>query len=325
MNINTTLLNYNHPKSVVGRLTNSETLPFSEILSSKCISSVFQDMNYRERIFTPDITIWGFLSQILSSDKSCQATVARIIAFFISQGKKIPSANTAAYCKARSRLPEEAISKLAIESAEKLESQASKWLWRNRHIKLIDGSTLFMPDTPENQAVYPQSKNQKAGLGFPISRIVAVISYATGAVCNLAVSRCFGKGAGEHTLLRQIMHAFKPGDIALGDCYYASFFLMAKLIELGVEAVFPIHNGRIHDFRKGIRLGKKDHIIQWKKPQKPEWMNLDEYNNFPNNISIRETSVQYERKGFKTKNRVIVTTFLDNKYVSRNDLKIIYT
>lgn len=325
MHINNTLSTINHPKSILIKLKNAETLPFKDILSSDSIAEALCNIEYRERFFTPDLVIFGFLSQVLSSDKSCQAAVARILAYFLSQGKKIPSANTAAYSKARSRLSEEIISKLANKSADQLEKQApSEWLWRQRHIKLIDGSTLFMPDTAENQDAYPQSKNQKVGLGFPIARIVAIISYATGAVLDVAVSCCFGEGAGEHSLLRKIMHVFKPGDIALADCYYSSYFLMAKFIELKVDAVFPIHNGRHHDFRKGNRLGKKDHIVKWKKPQKPKWMSDKEYDEFPDNISVREVATQQERKGFKAKERVIVTTLLDSKSVRKDDLKIIY-
>lgn len=89
---------------------------------------------------------------------------------------------------------------------------------------------------------------------------------------DVAISRCFGKGAGKHSLLRQILSAFNPGDIALGDCYYESFFLIAKLMEMGVDVVFPIHYGRHHDFRKGVRLGKKDHLVEWEKPQKPAYL-----------------------------------------------------
>jgi len=315
----------NHPKLILAQLKNAEKLPFREILSADSIAEGIRNTDYRKRIFTPDIVIWAFLSQVLSEDPSCQAAVARIISFWVAQGKNPPSANTAAYCKARTRLSEESISTITKVSAEKLEEEAPpQWLWNKKHIKLIDGSTVFMPDTPENQVAYPQMKNQKAGLGFPIARIVTVVSYSTGAVLDLAISRCFGKGAGEHTLLRQIMRVFKPGDVALGDCYYASFFLIAKLIELKVDVVFPIHNGRHHDFRKGVRLGKKDHIMQWKKPKKPEWMSHEDYTAFPEEISMREVEIQNQRKGFKLKKRIIVTTFLDSRVVSRNDLKMIY-
>ncbi len=326
VSINTIFQNVNHPKSVLNQLKTSDGLPFKDILSAHAIAKNIESCNFRNRIFSPDVTMWGFLSQVLSDDQSCQAAVAHIIAHFANQGKVIPSPNTAAYSKARSRLPETLISNLAKECADQLEENASpNWFWRKRHIKLIDGSTLFMPDTCENQAVYPQMKNQKPGLGFPIARIVAILSYATGAILDLAMGGCFGKGAGEHTLLRQLMHVFKPGDIVLGDSYYGSYFLIATLMRLKVDVVFPLHNGRHHDFRKGQKLGRKDHIVEWKKPPKPEWMSIKEYNQFADSFIIREVEIQMARNGFRSKSRIIVTTFLDSQCVNNNDLKNIYS
>lgn len=136
MHINTTLLNSNHPKSVIRQLNAAESLPFSEILSAEKIVNSLRDINYRERIFTPDVIILGFLSQVLNSDKSCQAAVARIITFFISQGKEAPSANTAAYSKARSRLSKDTLSILAKENAKQMEAEVpSTWLWRGKTYK----------------------------------------------------------------------------------------------------------------------------------------------------------------------------------------------
>ena len=198
MHINTIFSKINHAKSLLTNLKTTEGLPFKEILSSECIVTHVTNIDYRERCFSPDITIWSFLSQVLNDDQSCQHAVARIIAFFVSQGKESPSANTAAYCKARSRLSEDTLSSLAKENAEKLEEQSpSAWLWRNKRIKLVDGSTLSMSDTFENQSIYPQSNTQKPGIGFPIARIVAIISYATGAILDLAIGPYAGNNARE--------------------------------------------------------------------------------------------------------------------------------
>ncbi|HVV69622.1 MAG TPA: hypothetical protein VHE99_11440 [Gammaproteobacteria bacterium] len=126
-----------------------------------------ENITYRERIFTPDVTIFGFLAQAISADQSCQMGLVQIISWLASQGKKLPSANTAAYCKARTKLPEEVLSGLAKECGNELVEQVpAKWLWRNRPVKLIDGSTVSMPDTAENQEEYPQPDTQKKGLDF---------------------------------------------------------------------------------------------------------------------------------------------------------------
>jgi hypothetical protein len=143
----------------------SDELPFKDVLSTDAINKRIENIDYRERFFTPDMTIFGFLSQVISEDKSCQAAVGQVIAHLASHGQATPSANTAAYSNARARLPEETLSGLARESAEQLEDEApSQWLWRGKHVKLIDGAVVSMPDTPENQAVYPQPSTQKNGL-----------------------------------------------------------------------------------------------------------------------------------------------------------------
>lgn len=281
--------------------------------------------NSRERIFTPSITLWAFLSQVMDDDSSQQSAVTRIIAAAISSRGKTPSPNTSAYSQARSRLPENGLKALTQTTANTIVSGTpSKWLWKGKHIKLVDGSTLSMPDTKENQATYPQPKSQKEGVGFPLMRIVAIVDYISGVVLDLAYSQNSGKETGEHALLRELMPCISENDILLGDCYYPSFFLMATLKKQGISGVFPAHKSRKYDFRRGQRLGKKDHIVEWKKPKKPKWMKQVDYDDFPDEISIREISTEIKKTGFRTKTRVLVTTFLDPKEVNNSDLANLY-
>ena len=260
VNINNINFNFNHqPKFILSSLKTSQGLPFSEVLSEDTIDKGIEDLEYRNRVYSPEITLWAFLSQVLDDDQSLQAAVARVVAFFVAQGRAAPSINTSAYSQARSRFPEEVLSKLTRESANQMENNVpSNWLWKNKPIKLIDGSTISMPDTEENQLIYPQQSAQKSGIGFPIARILAIISYATGAVLDLAIGPYAGKGSGEHALLRQLLQVFEKGDIALGDSYFPSYFFMVALKKMGADGVFPLHFGRHHDFRKGKKLGRKE-------------------------------------------------------------------
>ncbi len=168
MNIDTINSSVNHAKSVIKKLNSSKELPFTDVLSQKSMNEKVGALDYRDRVFSPDLMIYAFLSQVIGADQSCQMAVAQVIAHLIRCGKEAPSANTAAYCKARSRLPEEILSGLAKESAHALEKQAKPgWLWRNKHIKMPDGTTVSMPDTRANQAVYPQPRSQKKGWVSP--------------------------------------------------------------------------------------------------------------------------------------------------------------
>lgn len=157
----------NHAKSVINDLRLKAELPFEEFLPSGQLEQHCAEHPHRKRTFTPILTLCGFLSQAIGADKSCQAAVSQIIAHSITRGEKAPSANTAAYCKARSRLPECMLSGLVKETGKKLEAKAKpEWLWHGRYVKLVDGSTISMPDTAENQKVYPQPSTQKKGSDF---------------------------------------------------------------------------------------------------------------------------------------------------------------
>lgn len=154
--------------------------------------------------------------------------------------------------------------------------------------------------------------------------MVGIFSLATGALFDLAIAPWSGKGTGEHALLRQLMSAFEADDIVLGDEYYASFFLIAQLMQMKVDVVFPLHGARNSDFRRGKRLGKKDHLVQWKKPAKPTWMDKENYDNFPSAIAVRETSVTSTKPGFRAKSRIMVTTFIDPRKVTPQDFGELY-
>ena len=188
----------------------------------------------------------------------------------VSEGKAACSENNSPYSRARQRLPEALLKQLVQETGAALDEQSDpQWQWKGRPVKLVDGTTVSMPDTPQNQEVYPQPDSQKQGLGFPIARLVGAISLSTGAVLDYAIGPYQGKATGEHALLRTILDCFSRGDIMLADRYYCTYFLIAMLQSMGVDAVFQQHGSRKSDFRRGQRLGIKDHLTTWTKPPRP--------------------------------------------------------
>ena len=174
-------------------------LPFTDILTEEVIAQALTALSgWLDRIFSPLVTLWVFLGQVLSADHSCRAAVARLIAHRLARGQRPCSARTGAYCQARQRLPESFLAAVACSVGRALDERVQqRWLWQGRRVYLFDGTTVTMPDTRENQAAYPQVYNQKPGLGFPIARLGAVISLACGAVVNLGFCRYAGKGQGE--------------------------------------------------------------------------------------------------------------------------------
>lgn len=316
-----------HLKSAVATIKSTGGLPFQSWLSQKEIVSAIAEIDYRNRynFYPPEMALWLFLSQKLEND-TLDATVAKFIALLAAQGKETPSSNTSAYSQALSKLTEKLISELARNSARNVEKEIpNAWLFQNRPLKLMDGTTVSMPDTDENQDAYPQPDSQAEGVGFPIARIVTVSSFSSGMVLDLALGAYSGKLTGEHALLRQILHNFEKGDIAIADSYYASFFLIAYFMMIGVDFIFPIHAGRHYDFRTGICIGNKDHTVAWLKPTKPDWMTQEEYDSYPTKIVVRELEIEKKRKGYRTEKMILVTSFLDNKIVRKNELTVLYS
>lgn len=197
-------------------------LPFTDVLSESAVAQALTALSvvWLDRVYSPLVTLWIFLAQVLSQDHSCRAAVARLIAHRVSRGQHPCSAETGAYCQARKRLPEEFFADVARKAGESLDHSAKQeWLWKRRRVLAYDGSTVSMPDTPDNQQAYPQPPQQQPGLGFPLARIAAFFSLSCGAVLDLAICSNAGKGHSELGMLRRLWNLLRPGDILLADRY----------------------------------------------------------------------------------------------------------
>jgi putative transposase len=232
---------------------------------------------------------------------------------------------TNSYCDARQRLTLGGIVELVHQTARKIEAGAkNQWLWKGRKVALVDGSTVSMPDTVKNQQAFPQANTQKAGVGFPLARLVAIISLATGVVRDLAMGPYKGKETGETALVRTLLDGLEPGEIVLGDRYFASYFMIAALIQRGVDCLFRMHQRRKFDFHRGRRLGSEDHVVTWTKPERPEWMDEATYAQMPNELEIRELRFKVNRPGFRVNELVLVTTMLDGAQYTKEDLASLF-
>lgn len=302
-------------------------LPFTDVLTEELVAKALATVTgWLDRIISPLVTLWVFLGQVLSADHSCRAAVARLLAHRLARGQAPCSPQTGAYCQARQRLSEAFFADVACSVGRALDDQAERrWLWHGRRVYLFDGTTVTMPDTPQNQAAYPQVYNQKPGLGFPIARIGALISLACGAVVHLGFCRHAGKGQGEVSLLRRLWDVLRPGDVVLADCLTANWATLALLSQRGVEVVSRLNKAhRQADFRRGRRLGADDHIVCWAKPTSIRSLDREAYNALPAFITVRETRIRVQQPGFRTREIVVVTTLLDPKQTTREDLGTLY-
>jgi Transposase DDE domain len=307
----------------VKSLQESNVLPFHDILDATMVKAalVAEGVSFNESIYTPLVTLSLFLSQVLDQDHSCRAAVARLIVWLTLAGRKPCSPETGTYCDARQRLPVGVVIRLVRQTAREIDERAPRqWLWKGRRVTLVDGSTVSMPDTPENQAAFPQSKAQGIGLGFPLARIVVLISLGTGVVRDLALGPYKGKETGETALFRALWDGLEAGEIVLGDRYFASFFGIAGLNQRGVDGLFRMHQRRKYDFRRGRRLGVEDHIVSWTKSDRPDWMDRDTYDQIPNELKVRELRVTVQQPGFRINELVVVTTLLDAEKYSKEEV-----
>jgi hypothetical protein len=308
-------------------LAQAPGLPFADLLPAQQVQQALdhEGVWFRERLFTPLVTLWVFLSQVFDPDGSCRAALARFLAW--RAARKLPpcSEDTSAYCKARARLPEGVFPRLARQTGRQVQDEAPpQWRWEGRTVKLVDGSTVSMPDTPENQAAYPQSPSQQPGLGFPIVRIVVLFSLAVGTVLNAALGRYRGKGTGEPSLFRDLHGDLDEGDILLADRYYGSYWQLALLRQRGADLVTRLHQRRRADFRTGRWLGREDHVVCWPRPPRPDWMDEATYAALPAVLEVREVRVQVGQAGFRTRVFVAVTTLLDAEAFPRADIAVLY-
>lgn len=291
-------------------------LPFLKLLARPRVEAACRSCNHgwRQRVYTPWITLSLFLSQVLADDHSCEGAVDRLQKVRHDQGRPGVSPETTSYCLARQRLPEKLIGELVRRTGAAVQQAAPpSWLVHGRAVKIVDGTTVTMPDTPKNQAAYPQAKPQKPGLGFPILRLLVVFSLAVGTVLEAAVGPYQGKHTSELALLRGLWDQFQAGDIVLADRFFCSYWVIATLQARGVDIVTRLHQCRRADFRRGRRLGREDHRVTWTKPQQiPDWMSREPYDAMPATLTVRELRVRVRDRTKRARELVIVTTLVDS-------------
>jgi len=306
---------------IQNNIQNSSTHSFFNLLTCDALLNKVESLlpEHRERLYPPTETLSMFLAQAMGSDRSCRNIVNQTAVQKVAIGLPPGSTFTGGYCKARKRLPKDLISQVTCEVGHMIDQHIPvNWRWKKRRVRLIDGTTVTMPDTPENQAVFPQQGAQKPGLGFPISRLVAVTCLASGSLLNVAIGRFNGKGSDEQTLLRSIQNTFEAGDIVMGDAFFATYFFIMDMQAKGVDIVMEQNGARKRstDFRRGCKLGKKDHLIIINKPKKcPYWMSPETYENAPASVTVRELKVD---------GKVLVTTLTCPKSATKVELKELY-
>lgn len=165
----------------------------------------------RERPYSVRRTTWSFLWQMLQANAPCRAVVRQIQAMLVLEGRPTVDEGTSAYCQARARVPEALLrATLAASAQAAADLGPPGTALQGRAVKVLDGTTLALPDTPENQAAYPQTAAQKRGCGFPQLHLLVRWNARGAAVLDFASG---DHHHGEMRLLHSLVPTFQPQDI----------------------------------------------------------------------------------------------------------------
>jgi len=298
---------------------------FAPILPAGLLAQAPSGANSRQRLYALRGTFWGFLWQMLHPATSCREVVRQMQALFCGADLSTTvDEGTSAYCQARQRLPLPVLQRArqaAAEHAEKLLPQEHP-LWRGWRLKVTDGSTLSLADTPANQRAYPQLASQKPGCGFPLLKIVGLFSLASGTLLGYAKGN---KHSAELPLLFRLRSLLQKGDLLLADRGFCSYVVLALLEMLGVACLFRLHHARPADLRGGLRLGKKDRLVVWHKPQlKPRYLPKTLWRRVPEELTVRVLRVKAHIPGFRTQTVTLATTLSDADAYPAEELAALY-
>lgn len=300
----------------------------SHALSAETIEAHCRSAGYRWRasFWSPSITLLTFVLQVLSAEKTLRSAVVNLLTRLAAQGRSdLPSQDPTAYCQARQRFPGQAITALLGQTAGRIQQVATvEHRWLGHRVRIFDGSSASMPDTPELQKAYPQPSVQKPGCGFPVAQFVAMFCWSTGAVLDLVVDTLRPH---ELTLFRKMWHHFQTNDVILADRAYGAYVDMARLLQRGVYCVFRLHQRRVVDWRRGKRLGRGDRLVTFKKPSQylPSYgISRREFRRLPSTLTVRLVRIQREQPGVRTREMTIVTTLIDPKEVPAEEIRKLY-
>lgn len=312
------------------RLDGSDLSPLRDALPEELLTQAADaagiDLDASEAtIYTPALTLWTYLGQVVSGNGTCVAAVARLMVLLIALGREPCAAPTGAYCKARAKLAVPWLGRLTYDVGNATEDAApAAWRCLGRRTLLVDGFEVTAEDTPDNQEVYPQTALQKPGLGFPLIRVVVLLTLATASLVGTAWGPYSGKETGETALFRQLLELLRDNDLVVADRYYCSYWMIALLVGHGVDAVFRLHQLRRYDFRRGQRLGSDDHRVVWVKPQRPDWMSKELYAQMPETLTVREVRFRVTQPGYRSREIIVATTLANATQTSKALIADIY-
>jgi hypothetical protein len=297
---------------------------FGDYIPSYYLAQSESGTNSRRRLLSKENTFWSFLSQVLDADGGCKEVVRKLQVFSAMKSMKQPSSSTSAYCQARKNLDTSSLENILQYTSNSLKFVADPTYLNGRRVVVVDGTGVSMPDTIENQKVWPQQLSQKVGCGFPQASICACFCLQTGALLSHKVGN---KKSHELPLLREQWDTFKPDDIFLGDKGFCSYFDVHNFKTQGVDSVITLARRTPCTEGESVKvLGDNDLLINWQKPAKSKRSSysLEGWEKLPEKLLLRQIKVTSNQPGFRTSSFYIITTLLDADRYPAADIADLY-
>jgi len=288
---------------------------FSNSISDKILEEIMNSSS-RNRLFNPLKTLQLFLREV-TEGLSLKAVLTNLNIERASSKDKLVSMNTGSYSRAKKALPENLLRKLCFKS----NISSNDFNWKNRDVKIIDGTTMQMADTFENQKIYPQIKRQKKGLGQPIMRCLAVFAYATGSLTDIEISPYAGKGTAEPSLLRRVLPRLKEESILIMDRFFTNYFLH---LDMEVKKIDFLVRLKDSVGEKIFKKNEKDKILFQERPARPSKMSVEEYYYYCERTAFRFIKFKSMKNGFRDKVFYFKTSLLDKKTYSMKEICFLY-
>ena len=316
------------PLKATARHLRAQPLPqlhglFGSWIPEAALAQETAGLNSRERKFPLRLTFWAFLGQILSPGTSCREAVRQILALFCLAGQELADEQNSGFCLARKRLPLGRLQQILGQVAHQARQRCPKArLWRGREVKVVDGSTVTLPDTPENQKAFPQQRAQKPGCGFPIMRLVGLFSLTTGCLLTAVTGNYY---CAELALFRRRWHFLKPRDVLVADRHFSDYGTLAWFWREGLDCVIRLNSARPADFRRGRYLGPSDRLVTWQQPrQRPCTIGARLWALLAPELTLRLIRVRGSAKGFRSRELILVTTLLDPEKYPAQEIAQLY-
>ena len=267
------------------------------------------DVKFRQRLFPPMATLWLWLWQRMQG-LSCRDVAGSAYAWAVGKDQQPASTDCSAYCQARGRQSETFLKRAAQQLGEQTDADSDFQAF-GRPVFLVDGTTTKVADTPANGQDFPLAGGQKSGASFPMVRLLAIFSLATGALRHLAIGPF--RGTSEQELFYSQWNQLSAGSILVADRYFDTFRNLALLFNRGVDCVFKLNAHRNQpDFRRSHkRLGKADAWFVWRRPRRKDWLVASDYDEAPETFVVRIIRYTLKLRGFRARPVTLVTTLLD--------------